>query len=60
MEIKNSWREFTLIVLGVLIILAPFVVGNTFSGWANVVLGAGVALVGAWPLLPKVRKQEQA
>ena len=53
MEIKKNWREFTLIVLGVLIILGHFVAVNVLFGWANVVLGAGVALVGAWPLIKK-------
>lgn len=63
MKFKENFREFSLIALGILVVLAPFVVGNTFSGWANVVLGAGVALVGAWPLFPKGKQegeQEQA
>ena len=53
MEVKKNWRELTLIALGVLVILGHFVAVDALFGWANVVLGAGVALVGAWPLIKK-------
>ncbi|MCG2686488.1 DUF4231 domain-containing protein [Candidatus Parcubacteria bacterium] len=57
MKFKENFREFSLIALGILVALVPFVVGATFLGWANVVLGAGVALVGAWPLFPKGKQE---
>lgn len=60
MEFKNKWREYSLIILGLLLILAPFVMATTLFTWANVVLGGAVALVGAWPLFSKKKPEEVA
>lgn len=60
MDIKKNWREIALIVLGVLVIITPFVVFDTILGWAEVVLGLAVIVVGAWPLLPKKKLEKLA
>jgi len=53
MEIKKNCRELTLIVLGFLVIITPFVVFGPISVWIEVILGIAVIIVGAWPLIPK-------
>lgn len=56
MKIKKNWREYSLITLGILIILTSLVATDFFTE-LSVVLGIAVALIGAWPLFPKRKLQ---
>lgn len=60
MEIKKNCRDFTLIVLGLLIMMTPFLILGPISVWAEVILGIAVAIVGAWPLIPKKKLEKLA
>jgi len=53
MKFKENFREFSLIALGILVAVVPFVIGSTLLGWANLILGVAIALLGAGPLFPK-------
>lgn len=53
MEIKKNLREFTLIALGLLIVITPFLVLDIIFGWIEVILGTAVIVVAGWPLIFK-------
>ena len=58
MGIKKNWRELILIVLGILVIITPFVAVDTILGWVEVVLGIAVIIVGGWPLIFKEKMEK--
>lgn len=58
MEIKKNRREFTLIALGLLIMVTPFVLFGPISVWVEIVLGLAVVIIGAWFLIAKCKKEK--
>lgn len=57
-EIKKNWREYTLVALGILVALAPWVALENLFGIANIILGGAIAIIGAWPFIEKFRKTQ--
>lgn len=56
MENGNNKKQYILIILGILIMLVPFVSVDLPWSWVNIVLGAAVILIAVWLLFPEKDK----
>lgn len=59
MKLKNKWREFSLILLGVLVILSGLgAIDTPLGAWIEIILGAAIIVIGGLPLFSRGKQEK--